>query len=247
MSGLWPWLAVAGVGALHGLNPATGWALVAAWGARSGRRARTWRALAPIALGHAGSVALVAALTALGMAAERGLLPWIAGGGAVFAAAMHVSGHWPGRAHHLVGQASLALWSLAVGTLHGAGMMLVPALVPLCVSSGPAREITATGSMGLALAAVALHMAALLATTAAMAAFARLGWRAMTCRPARAAVRPGVEAALVSVPRPCAAHPPATVPRVDRSPPPRRSPGSAGRASPAAPCRRTRVATPAGR
>src|SRR5437773_2147822 len=127
MSGLWPWLAVAGVGALHGLNPATGWALVAAGGARSRRRAPTWRTL-----------------------------------------------------------------------------------------------------VALALAAVALHIAALLATTAAMAALARLGWRAMTFRPARAAVRRGVEAAFVSVPRPCAAHPPAMVPRVDRSPPSRRSPDSGG-------------------
>ena len=25
MASLWPWLAVAGVGALHGLNPASGW------------------------------------------------------------------------------------------------------------------------------------------------------------------------------------------------------------------------------
>ena len=43
----WPWLAVAGVGALHGLNPATGWAFVAASGVRAGRRAPAWRALAP--------------------------------------------------------------------------------------------------------------------------------------------------------------------------------------------------------
>jgi hypothetical protein len=58
-------------------------------------------------------------------------------------------------------------------------MMLVPALVPLCMSGSPAREITASGSMALALAAVALHMAAVLATTAAMAALARRGCRAV--------------------------------------------------------------------
>ena len=32
MDSLWPWLAVAGMGALHGLNPATGWLLAAAAG-----------------------------------------------------------------------------------------------------------------------------------------------------------------------------------------------------------------------
>lgn len=185
MTTLWPWLAVAGVGALHGLNPATGWAFVAAWGVRAGERARSWRALAPIALGNAGSIALVAALTALGMAAERGLLPWVAGGGAVFAAAVHVSGHVTGHVHRMAGSAGLALWSLALGTLHGAGMMLVPALVPLCVSGLPAREITASGSMALALAAVALHLAAMLATTAAMAALARRGAREIRRRRTR--------------------------------------------------------------
>ena len=53
-----PWLAVAGLGALHGLNPATGWILATASGLRSGDRRRALRALAPIAAGHAASVAL---------------------------------------------------------------------------------------------------------------------------------------------------------------------------------------------
>ena len=172
----WPWLAVAGVGALHGLNPATGWAFVAAWGVRTGDRAQAWRALAPIAVGHAASVALIAALAAVGLVAERGVLPWLAGGLAVFVAAIHVSGHLPHRMRHAAGRAGLALWSFTMGSLHGAGMMLVPALIPLCLSASPAREITASGSMVLALAAVAVHMAAMLGVTALMAALACRGW-----------------------------------------------------------------------
>ena len=164
-----PWLAVAGVGALHGLNPATGWAFAAAWGMRAGDRAHAWRALAPIAAGHAASLASIAALATLGLVAQRGVLPWLAGGLAVFVAATHVSGHLPRR---VAGQAGLALWSFAVGTVHGAGMMLVPALIPLCLSASPAREITASGSMLLALAAVAVHMAAMLTATALTAALA---------------------------------------------------------------------------
>ena len=66
MASFWPWLAVAGVGALHGLNPATGWMFAAAWGVRSRDRAQALRALMPIAVGHATSVALVAAAVALG-------------------------------------------------------------------------------------------------------------------------------------------------------------------------------------
>jgi hypothetical protein len=169
MIGAWPWLAVAGVGALHGLNPATGWAFVAAWRVRGGERAGAWRALAPIASGHVASVALVAALALLGLVAQRGVLPWLAGGLAVFVAAVHVSGHLPRHLHAATGGVGLSLWSFAMGMAHGAGMMLVPALIPLCVSGSPAREITASGSMLLALAAVALHLAAMLAVTGALA------------------------------------------------------------------------------
>ena len=35
MTSIWPWVAVAGLGGLHGLNPATGWMFAAAWGVRS--------------------------------------------------------------------------------------------------------------------------------------------------------------------------------------------------------------------
>ena len=172
----WPWLAVAGIGALHGLNPATGWAFVATWRERAGERAQAWRALAPIAAGHAASVAAIAALAAAGLVAQRGVLPGLGGGLAVFVAAVHVSGHLPHGLRRAAGQAGLALWSFAMGTLQGVGMMLVPALIPLCVSVSPAREITASGSMLLALAAVAVHMAAMLVVTAAMAALASRAW-----------------------------------------------------------------------
>ena len=145
-------------------------------GRAPGERAPAWRALAPIAGGHAASVALVAGLAALGLVGQRGMLLWLSGGLAVFVAAVHVSGHLPQRLRHAAGQGGLALWSFTMGSAHGAGMMLVPALVPLCLSGSPAREITASGSMLLALAAVAVHMAAMLAVTAGVAALASRGW-----------------------------------------------------------------------
>jgi hypothetical protein len=67
MSSLWPLLTIAGVGALHGLNPATGWMLAAGWGLHLRDRARAVRALMPIAVGHATSVALIAAAVAFGI------------------------------------------------------------------------------------------------------------------------------------------------------------------------------------
>ncbi|RTL22221.1 MAG: hypothetical protein EKK52_06565 [Burkholderiales bacterium] len=188
-----PWLAVAGAGALHGLNPCTGWALAAA-GAGQDRR-QAWRALLPLALGHAASVGVVAGLVALGLLAMQHL-PWLAAAGLVaLLAARCMRRPAPRR------WAGLALWSFSVASAQGSGLMLLPALLPLCLSGSPAREITASGSLALALAAVALHLAAMLATTAlaARAAVQVLAWCARrwpqrarlrpACRPARAAGR----------------------------------------------------------
>ena len=52
----WPWLAVAALGAYHGLNPAMGWLFAVALGLQEGRRGAVLRALPPIALGHEASV-----------------------------------------------------------------------------------------------------------------------------------------------------------------------------------------------
>jgi hypothetical protein len=53
--------------------------------------------------------------------------------------------------------------------------MLVPALIPLCMADTPAREITASGSLSLALAAVGVHTAAMLAVTGVIATGVCLG------------------------------------------------------------------------
>src|SRR5215213_8255795 len=58
----WPWLTLAALGAYHGLNPAMGWLFAVALGLQERRRAAVLRAFAPIALGHAASVAAVVAL-----------------------------------------------------------------------------------------------------------------------------------------------------------------------------------------
>ncbi|MCW5659019.1 MAG: hypothetical protein KIT60_15055 [Burkholderiaceae bacterium] len=171
MASLWPWLAVAGLGALHGLSPANGWMFAAASGVRAGDAAQARRALLPIAVGHAASVAVVACVVAQGMAFDRALFQSLAGALLVGAASyrlVHGVDRWvPMRAQ--AGRAGLVLWSFLMATAHGAGLMLVPALVPLCASQGPAREITASGSLLLALGAVVVHSAAMLLTTGLVA------------------------------------------------------------------------------
>ena len=134
---------------------------------RARDRAQALRASVPIAVGHATSVTLVAGAVALGVSMDGVALQALAVGLLVVVALLH----WAGRASRTrTGRAGLALWSFIVSTAHGAGFMLVPALVPLCMASAPGREITASGSLMLALAAVGVHTAAMLAVTGAVAA-----------------------------------------------------------------------------
>ena len=137
------------------------------------------RALLPIVIGHAASVAVVASAVAQGLAMDRALVHGLAGALLVGAAAYRwlrgsarcaPIGESIGRPIVTpAGNAGIVLWSFLMGTAHGAGMMLVPALVPLSLADSPAREITASGSLVLALAAVSVHTVAMLVTTAVIA------------------------------------------------------------------------------
>lgn len=168
MTNYWLWLAVAGVGALHGLNPATGWIVAAAWGVRSGDRVKALRALVPIAIGHIASIALVAGAFAVGLSMDR-LVMLVLAGGLLAVVAVH---HFSGRAKRMrvpAGKAGLALWSFIMSSAHGAGLMLVPALMPLCLGNAAAQKLTASGSLMLAFAAVGVHAAAMIAVTGVVA------------------------------------------------------------------------------
>jgi len=61
-----------------------------------------------------------------------------------------------------VGLAGLAAWSFLMATAHGAGLMLIPALAPLCLT---VPQPPLWGPAGNALAAVGLHTGAMLAAT----------------------------------------------------------------------------------
>ena len=172
----WPWLAVAAAGALHGLNPVAGWGIVA-WRARSGSKVSLLRAMLPIAVGNVLSVVIVAAAVPLALEFGRAFDPLVVQ--AVAAALLlcvlvrHVRGS--ARGHH----AGLGLWAFIVATAHGASWMLVPALVPLCASGMPGREIALSGSVLLLLAAAGVHLAAMLVTTAAASGLACRALRAL--------------------------------------------------------------------
>jgi hypothetical protein len=174
VSAIWPWTAVAGLGAFHGLNPAMGWLFAVALGLHRGRRDVVLAALPALALGHAASVALVA-----GLFAVAGV---VVGGHGLYAAAGLLLLGWA-----LVGQTlcrrrrvriglrtgliGLTLWSFVMSGAHGAGLMLAPALTPLCGDRAPVHAVEA------ALGAVAVHTGAMLAVTGvvALVVYERLG------------------------------------------------------------------------
>src|SRR5262245_48976514 len=58
--------ALLSLGALHGLNPGMGWLFAVALGVQQGSRRAVWRALGPLALGHAVAIAAAVAI-ALGL------------------------------------------------------------------------------------------------------------------------------------------------------------------------------------
>jgi len=170
MASWWPWLAVAGAGALHGLNPASGWVLAAARGVRAGDRAQALRALLPLALGHATSVALVAGGVAFGLAIDRTVVQVGAGALLLVVVSVHLRRRAAPRLRTPAGGVALALWSFIVSSAHGGGWMLVPALMPLCVGTGGALgRGTTANALWLAAAAVVVHSVAMLAVAAGLA------------------------------------------------------------------------------
>ncbi len=169
---VWPWVVLAGLGAYHGLNPAMGWLFAVALGLHRRSTAAVALALPPIAFGHLLSIAIVAAaVVATGAITDERLVRWAAGllliGWAIY---HHVNGHRHRvRVGMTAGSAGLVLWSFLMATSHGAGLMLVPAMVPLCLSGSPAQDISMQGSLPMALAAVGVHSGVMLAVTAAIA------------------------------------------------------------------------------
>lgn len=173
MAALWPWVAVAAAGAFHGLNPANGWLFAVAAGGRAGDAARALRCLLPIGIGHVASIMLVAGAVAWGPSVDRAA--WQAAALALLGIVVllpRVLEHRTRPLHAPARFAGLALWSFVMSTAHGAGLMLVPALMPLCLGTSASAASPSTGAMAMtmALGAVGVHAASMLLAAAAVAA-----------------------------------------------------------------------------
>jgi hypothetical protein len=144
----------------HGANPAMGWLFAAALGFHRGRRSVVVQSLIPIAIGHLLSIAVVAeAVLVLGVIINRRPLLMVAGGGLIMWAVYHLAYGCRHRAR--IGMqarlAGLLAWSFVMAGAHGAGLMLVPAIAPLCVSGNEMSGVTIADALVTSLAAVGIH------------------------------------------------------------------------------------------
>ncbi len=186
------WGLLAGLGAFHGINPAMGWLFAVALGLQQRSRTAVLRALPPIALGHALSIAAVlAVVTFAGLVLDARELR-VGAALVLFAfAAYRLAARHGARAGMQVGFRDLTLWSFIMASGHGAGLMLLPVLLGLAASGPHAEHLREAGlsplapSLGTAAAIIAVHTAAMLAVGGAIAlavfewvglAFLRRSW-----------------------------------------------------------------------
>jgi len=126
------WHAMAFLGAYHGINPGMGWLFAVALGMQQGRARGVWRALPPIALGHAAAVSVV--LVTVGLAhvvVPLGTLKLLV------AVMLMTLGLYRLRRHRhprfggmQVGFRDLTAWSFLMASAHGAGFMVLPFVMP---------------------------------------------------------------------------------------------------------------------
>jgi hypothetical protein len=194
MNEFWAWLTLALLGAYHGLNPAMGWLFAVALGLQERRRVAVLRAFAPIALGHAASVAAVVALFGAAQALVGiGTLRMVGAGALVLFGIYKLLAPMshPRWVAMRVNFRDLTGWSFLMATAHGAGLMLLPVLLRLPGGAahathdmaGHAEHAAHMQMMGVAaaptseFAAVAVHTAAMFLVMGAIAVvvFEKLG------------------------------------------------------------------------
>jgi hypothetical protein len=170
------WLAVIASGLYHGLNPGMGWPLAVSAGLMERSPRALVAALGPLAGGHLLAMLLVILPFALlVMLAEWQRQIQIGASLLVigFGIFRLINQRHP-RALARIPPTQLALWSFAVAIAHGAGLMLVPIYLGLCLEANPDRSHQAAGSLinanlGMAVLVSTVHAAAMIAAGGCLA------------------------------------------------------------------------------
>lgn len=173
----WPWAVLAALGAAHGINPGMGWLFAVALGMQEGSARAVWRALGPLALGHALAIAVVLAMAAvIGVVIPSRLLQW---GVALLLFVLGVrqllTHAHPRYGGMRVGPRQLTIWSFLMASAHGAGLMALPVVLGATAARGAAHGghadhgAAAASDPVLALVGTAVHGAGYLAVTALVA------------------------------------------------------------------------------
>ncbi len=166
------WIALAGLGAYHGLNPAMGWLFAVSQGMQHRSRGAVLRALGPIALGHELAIALVAGVVLVAASAVDPRALHLVAAAALIAFGIFRFAR--PRAHPRwttmrVTNRELTLWSFLMSSAHGAGLMVAPVLIGAGAGSAGASahedpHVGLATAMAVPEAAlgIALHVAAML-------------------------------------------------------------------------------------
>jgi hypothetical protein len=136
------WQAMVLLGAYHGINPGMGWLFAVALGMQQGGARGVWRALPPIALGHAAAVGVVLltvwlAQIVVPLAALKVVV-------AVMLMTLGLYRLWRHRHPRFggmqVGFRDLTMWSFLMASAHGAGLMVLPFVMATPTLSAATNE-----------------------------------------------------------------------------------------------------------
>jgi hypothetical protein len=129
----WGWPALFLLGAYHGINPGMGWLFAVARGMQEHATKAVARALVPITLGHALSIGLVVALAGLiQIVLPLGYVQMVVAAALISLGILRILRRrhfaWGGMQ---VGFRDLTLWSFLMASAHGAGLMVLPIVMPM--------------------------------------------------------------------------------------------------------------------
>jgi hypothetical protein len=180
------WQAMLALGAYHGINPGMGWLFAVALGMQKRSVQGVWRALPPIALGHAVAVGVAVAAAALaGIVVPMNTLKLVVAAMLITLGSYRLWRHrHPRYGGMQVNFRDLTVWSFLMAFAHGAGLMLLPWVLTMpsevaAAGGGHAGHVMSmsTSPASIGLAAVGVHTLAYLGvmTAAALLVYSRLG------------------------------------------------------------------------